>query len=72
MFQPLWDFKKTIQIITPSLLNTKLDKEEIITEMLNTPLYLCPLVVVTGHGMDITDQSLEGREVTFYTSIHVF
>lgn len=30
-----------------------------LTEMVNMTLYLCPLVVVTGHGMDITDQSLQ-------------
>lgn len=29
------------------------------------PLYLCPLVVVTGHGMDVRHQSLKGGKKMF-------
>lgn len=36
-----------------------------LTEILNMSLYLCPLVVVTGHGMDVTDQSLQGKNTPF-------
>lgn len=31
-------------------------------------LYLCPLVVVTGHRMDITDQSLQGKNTDISNS----
>lgn len=34
-------------------------------------LYLCPLVVVTGHCMDITDQCLQGDKTDLNTAVFV-
>ena len=35
-----------------------------------THVYLCPFVVITGHGMDITDQSLDGSKHRLY-KLHI-
>lgn len=42
--------------------STRQSKYLIASEKLNMPLYLCPLVVVTGHGMNVGHQSLKGKK----------
>lgn len=32
-----------------------------VSDKINMTLYLCPFVVVTGHGVDITDKSLQAK-----------